>query len=955
MTEFILNDPNRPVGLLAVAPATYPAGSVVLTVGADKQYKTIAAAVAAARDGNVILVDAGTYTNDFATSYAKITMIGVGGMVNMVATIPPPNQKAILTVGNDLMLQNFSFSGAAVSNEAGGNGAGIRYEGGKLVLFNDAFYNNQNGLMGGAGGDGTTHEIVIDHSLFSGNGSGSGNTHNIYVGAVDKLTVTNSIFEKANVGHELKSRALENTITDNVFRNGPTGTASYEIDLPNGGVDVVRNNVIEKGPMAQNTSMVHFGGEGLPYAGSSLLLEGNTFINDSSGSTIGVLNHTSIAVSLTNNTFQDVAPNQVVRGPASVNGNVDKNGAAITNSVTTDALPGSTVTYTDTAAHTLSLTDAVRAVQGGDGRLTVTAIAGHVIASGGAGGMDFLEGKDSAVNQVTTKAGSVNSLVLNGGGTVDSRGTDTIKTGMFDTTGQVSGTATIDTGLSYDKWSVAGTATIHGHGGGPFVTVASTANVAFTGALGSLHLQNNGGAVTIDATQSGGAHDGDHISMSIAGGSVSGILWDGTTTLATAPGKTGAVLKLGDGASEVTSLGRDVIWAGAGRTSVILAGQGEVHAATGQLTIYGRGVPTEGAKVYGNGGTYLIDGQGGNITYYGGDKASTVQARLSKITMIGGAGRLTVLGGMSEQIVGGAGGLAYDAQGGSGTVTTAAKSSNTLKLGTSSIVDSWGNDTIQGGTGNDTITVHGNAVLNGGTGDRTVTLSGRDTLNGVGGNNVTVTKGANVTINSGTSTFLKEAGATVRYTLGGAKGGSVVVTGGSATINGQVDYGLFIGTDAKVSTNVALGTGNATLTASGADVVRGGAGSATISINGANAQVFGGKGALTVTDGALGMRFVGGAGKASLSLWAGGGQIIFGAGNTTVYGGSGNADTFQFIGGKGGGTDVINGFRVGVDRLVLAGVAVKSQSVGGGNANLLLTDGTHVQLAGLTNLGKVFG
>ena len=44
------------------------------------------------------------------------------------------------------------------------------------------------------------------------------------------------------------------------------------------------------------------------------------------------------------------------------------------------------------------------------------------------------------------------------------------------------------------------------------------------------------------------------------------------------------------------------------------------------------------AKVYGNAGTYNFGGDGGNIIYYGGDKASTVNLGLSFMTLYGGAG-----------------------------------------------------------------------------------------------------------------------------------------------------------------------------------------------------------------------------------------------------------------------------------------------------------------------------
>src|SRR5689334_11450767 len=115
MTEYLPTDPTRAVGLLPVTDPVYPDGFNVLRVGADKQFKTIGAAVAASHKGDVILVDAGTYTNDWVRSSTSITVIGVGGMVNMVATTYCADHKAIWTSTNDLNLQNFTFSGAAVS------------------------------------------------------------------------------------------------------------------------------------------------------------------------------------------------------------------------------------------------------------------------------------------------------------------------------------------------------------------------------------------------------------------------------------------------------------------------------------------------------------------------------------------------------------------------------------------------------------------------------------------------------------------------------------------------------------------------------------------------------------------------------------------------------------------------------------------------------------------------
>jgi len=46
-----------------------------LNVGAGQTYATLAAAVAASRDGDTIAVQAGTYVNDFATISKDITIV----------------------------------------------------------------------------------------------------------------------------------------------------------------------------------------------------------------------------------------------------------------------------------------------------------------------------------------------------------------------------------------------------------------------------------------------------------------------------------------------------------------------------------------------------------------------------------------------------------------------------------------------------------------------------------------------------------------------------------------------------------------------------------------------------------------------------------------------------------------------------------------------------------------
>ena len=277
-----------------------------LTVGIGKEYSTIAAAVAATQDGDTVLVQAGTYTNDFATITHKITLQSVGGQATLVATVAPPNGKAILTTDTDAVIDGFGFTGAAVADA---NGAGIRYEGGNLTVNNSVFWDNQEGILGAAIPNGN---VVIENSEFSHNGDGSGFTHNIYIGAVNSLLVEGSYFHDAVIGHEIKSRALNTTIIGNRIEDN-LGNGSYSIDLPNGGNAIIQGNLIEKGVNAENYTTIAFGEEGAS-AGSKLAITGNTIVNDNANGFL-VNNAAGVgAVTLSGNQLAGFASDHITSG-----------------------------------------------------------------------------------------------------------------------------------------------------------------------------------------------------------------------------------------------------------------------------------------------------------------------------------------------------------------------------------------------------------------------------------------------------------------------------------------------------------------------------------------------------------------------------------------------------------------------------------------------------------------
>jgi hypothetical protein len=291
-----------------------------LTVGPGQQFRTIADAVAASGSGDTIDVQSGTYTNDFFYIGHSLTLQAVGGEAFIVATQPGLFGKAAIVEGvpgANVVINGFDISGVAVRDD---NGAAIRYEGGSLSLSNDYFHDNQEGLLGAADPNGS---ISIDHSEFARNGFSDGHAHNLYVGAIASLSVTNSYFHDAIVGHEIKSRAADNTITGNrIFDN--QGSASYSVDLPNGGNVQIQNNVIQQGQNTQNPYIIAYAEEGRSNPGTNVSISGNTIVNDlHNGNEAAVFNATSQALPFTNNSVFGLTALQLsFTGPLADSGTV---------------------------------------------------------------------------------------------------------------------------------------------------------------------------------------------------------------------------------------------------------------------------------------------------------------------------------------------------------------------------------------------------------------------------------------------------------------------------------------------------------------------------------------------------------------------------------------------------------------------------------------------------------
>ena len=246
-----------------------------LRVGASRPVKTIAQAARLARAGTTIEVDAGEYPADVAVwEHNQVRVRAQGGRVKLTAQGAAAEGKGIWVVrASGMVVEGFDFQGAAVPSR---NGAGIRLESGSLLVRDCSFMHNEMGLL--TNNDPAT-VLEVENSEFAYNRRPDGHNHNLYVGQIARLSVTGSYFHHARIGHLLKSRAALNQIFYNRLTDEAGGTASYELEFPNGGVAYVVGNLIQQNIETDNPQLISFGAEGYAWPRNEIYLVNNTLVN----------------------------------------------------------------------------------------------------------------------------------------------------------------------------------------------------------------------------------------------------------------------------------------------------------------------------------------------------------------------------------------------------------------------------------------------------------------------------------------------------------------------------------------------------------------------------------------------------------------------------------------------------------------------------------------------------
>ena len=329
---------------------------------------------------------------------------------------------------------------------------------------------------------------------------------------------------------------------------------------------------------------------------------------------------------------------------------------------------------------------------------------------------------------------------------------------------------------------------------------------------------------------------------------------------------------------------------------VTLPGGNQVYtAAAGTTVVAGAGNDT----IIATAGNVTVTGNAGVLTFFGGAGASSVFGSNGSTLIFGGTGGGNFVGGT-------AGNNILVSQGAAGNNTT--------------LTGAGAGDRIFGST-------HGNDLL--------VAGAGRESILGGGGP---------TTIQGGTAAdvIFTGAGATVVY--GGTGTGDTIVGGNGALAVTAKNGDAIFGNAGKL---------NVTGSSSGADSIVGGSGGLTVAGRGGNMLVVAGTGNSNITTGNGASLVFGGTGASTITGGTGSMQVVLGAGKATITDGSGPA-SFDVVKNAAGGSDVVSGFKVGTDKISLFGYAAADLhiSTGAGNTLVSLSDGTKIQILGVTNLGN---
>ncbi len=593
-------------------------------------------------------------------------------------------------------------------------------------------------------------------------------------------------------------------------------------------------------------------------------------------------------------------------------------------------------------------------LDGGDGSDTLTGGDGNDMIFGGTGDDSIIGGSGDSGNE-TLSGGDGNDMIFGGAGGDDSvdggYGNDTITGGdgndmIFGGAGDDSitggsggdGSETLSGGDGNDMifGGSGGDDSVDGGYGNDTITGGDGNDMIFGGAGDDSIIGGAGGDG--NETLSGG--DGNDMIFGGSGGNDSVDGGYGNDTITGGDGNDmifgGAgddSIVGGDGTFDETLSGgdgNDMIFGGSGGNDSVDGGYGDdtITGGTGNETLVG-----------GDGNDMIFGGTNGDDSVYGGDGNDTLTGSDGNDMIFGGAGDDSIIGGDgtldetlsggdgNDMIFGGTGGN-DSIEGGYGDDTITGSDGNDMIFGGAgddSIVGGDGtfNETLSGGDGNDMIFggAGGDDSIDGGYGDDTITGSdGNDMIfGGAGDDSIVGGDGTfNETLSGGDGNDMIFGGAGGDDSIDGGYGDDTLIgSDGNDMIFGGAGDDSIIGGDGTFNETLAGGDGNDMIFGGtgGDDSIDGGYGDDTLTGSDGNDMIFGGAGddSITGSDGPFNdtlvggdgndMIFGGGSGDDSVDGGLGDDTIAGGSGDETLIGGDGN----DMIFGGGSGNDSVDG------------------------------------------------
>jgi len=485
--------------------------------------------------------------------------------------------------------------------------------------------------------------------------------------------------------------------------------------------------------------------------------------------------------------------------------------------------------------------------------------------------------------------------------------------------------------------TTGGTTSLQVDPGGTLAVGASgTQQSTLTLAGGDLQAPDSAGAATVSST------------VTLTSGTTSTLESAGAATLTMSGAITGSgALLIGGGTVSLTNTGDDYT-GGTTVSGAVLEVADAAALGSGPLAT---AADTSNTLDLGS-GSFDID-SAGDDTIHAGSGAAVVQGGAGTLTFIGGSGSATVTGGAGGGVITGGSGGHNQLFAGSGNTT---------------LTGGGAGDTLVGGSGDTMLVCATDDVAFGGTGNATLygAAAGSDTLVGGSGTDVLVARGSHQQLWGGSATNTLFGNGTDDTLVGGAGNTTLVSGAGGEAFAGTGSTALFgaaggddilvggAGNDALAAEGADqqlwAGSGNDTLSGGGAgDSLSGGSGNDVI-VAGAGDDVFGGSGASTVYAVTGPNTVLTGPGRMLLAEGGATDTVLFGSGQATASG-TGH-DTYEFVNGSSGGTDVIDDYEPGRDQLALFGYASDSATwhSAGATTMLTLSDGTHITLMGVSSL-----